>query len=83
MPKEPLLYRGGHSKTKQISQLLLFVLNSNNISIDEFEGKNTNNYDIETKLSYYNDKGNIVIIKDWGTPRSSNPSLAINFENLL
>lgn len=56
--------------------------NSNTISVNEIEGENPNNYDIETKLSYYNDEGETVIIKDWEESIFSNPYVSIDFDNL-
>jgi hypothetical protein len=52
------------------------------ISINEFKGENPNGYDIETKLSYYNDVGEKVIIKDWGKSKASNQSVEFNYESL-
>jgi|GEM_PF-6852223 hypothetical protein len=52
------------------------------ITFNEYLGDNPNNYDIETKLSYYDDEGEKVIIKDWSEFSALNQSVEYTFDNL-
>jgi len=56
--------------------------NSRTISVDELMGENPNGYDIETKLSYYNDEKKKVIIKDWGKSKAADHSVDFNYDSL-